>query len=119
MDPQSLEKYAELALKVGVNLQPGQRLCIGRPPRYLTPIGAAPLVEVLASKAYQMGACYVDVLWEDEALTRTRFYHASSDSFIEYATWQPGAFRESIEREDAIIAAAHDEFDENDEGETE
>jgi aminopeptidase len=103
MDPQTLEKYTELALKVGVNLQPGQRLCIGRPPRYLTPIDAAPLVEVLTSKAYQMGARYVDALWVDEALTRLRFDNAPSDSFNEYTTWQPGAFRESIEREDAII----------------
>ncbi|MCK4898929.1 MAG: aminopeptidase [Anaerolineales bacterium] len=103
MDTHTLEKYAELTLKVGVNLQEGQRLCIGRPPGFHTPIQAAPLVEVLASKAYQMGARYVDVLWIDDVIYRTRFEQAPPDSFNEYATWQPGAFRESVEREDAII----------------
>jgi leucyl aminopeptidase (aminopeptidase T) len=45
----SLKKYAELIIKVGLNLQPGQRLLIGDPVRNLgVPLGTAPLVRHIA-----------------------------------------------------------------------
>jgi aminopeptidase len=40
----NLNKYAEVVVKVGLNLQPGQRLLIGAPLMWLTgtPIESAP-----------------------------------------------------------------------------
>ena len=54
---QKLEKYAEVILKVGLNLQPRQCLLIGGPSVAGDGIsfGAAPLVRIIAKKAYQMG----------------------------------------------------------------
>jgi leucyl aminopeptidase (aminopeptidase T) len=66
---QNLEKYAEVAVKVGLNLQPGQRLLIGTPMMDgLTPIEAAPLVRLIAARAYRVGARLVDVMWGDDQL---------------------------------------------------
>ena len=86
----NLEKYAEVIVRIGLNLQPGQRLLIGGPTAYSygTPIELAPLVRLITKKAYQIGARYVEVFWEDDQLRKTRFEHAPRDSFEEYPTWR-------------------------------
>ncbi len=99
-----LEAYAELTLKVGLNLQPGQRLLIGVP-IYNTgvPLGAAPLIRLLVKKAYQMGAKLVDVIWGDDEVLLARFQHASDDTFEEYPSWQAKALLDHVQRGDAIL----------------
>jgi aminopeptidase len=99
-----LEAYAELTLKVGLNLQPGQRLLIGVP-IYNTgvPLEAAPLVRLLVKKAYQMGARLVDVIWGDDEVLLARFQHASEDTFEEYPSWQAKALLDHVQRGDAIL----------------
>lgn len=58
----NLEKYAEVIIRVGLNLQPGQRLLIGTAPlNYGAPIELAPLVRLITKKAYQIGARFVEV----------------------------------------------------------
>ena len=64
---EKLERYAELAVKVGLNLQPGQRLLI-----VANPLESAPLVRAVATCAYQNGCRLVTVLWGDEALVHPR-----------------------------------------------
>lgn len=76
-----LERYAELVVKVGLNLRAGQRLLIR------APIEAAPLVRLISASAYRAGARLVDVLWDDEQLSLIRFQHAPRDSFEEFPTW--------------------------------
>jgi aminopeptidase len=99
-----LESYAELTLKVGLNLQPRQRLLIGVP-IYNTgvPLEAAPLVRLLVKKAYQIGACLVDVIWGDDEVLLARFEHASEDTFEEYPSWQAKALLDFVQRGDAIL----------------
>jgi aminopeptidase len=86
----NLEKYAEVIVKIGLNLQPGQRLLIGGPTSYSygTPIELAPLVRLITKKAYQIGARLVEVFWNDDQLRKIRFEHAPRDSFEEYPTWR-------------------------------
>jgi aminopeptidase len=99
-----LEKYAELTIKVGLNLQPGQRLLISNPSTLGVQLHVAPLVRAIAASAYQAGARYVDVIWGDEALTLTRFQLAPRDSFEEYPTWQADAITNFIQNGDALIS---------------
>jgi aminopeptidase len=86
----NLEKYAELVLKVAINLQPGQRLLIGGPLYYIlgVPLELAPLIRVITKKAYQMGAKFVEVMWEDDKINLIRFQHSSKDYFEEYPRWR-------------------------------
>ncbi|GAH73130.1 unnamed protein product, partial [marine sediment metagenome] len=102
---QNLKKYAEVILKVGLNLQPGQRLLIGAPipPNYGTPLELAPLVRIITKKAYQMGARFVEVLWDDEQLKLIRFQHAPRDSFEEFPTWRTDAQFEFAKAGDAVL----------------
>ena len=58
----NLERYAEVILKIGLNIQPKQRLLIGGPSSFSdgVPFEAAPLIRIIAKKAYQMGVRLVD-----------------------------------------------------------
>lgn len=106
---QNLEKYAGVAIKVGLNLQPGQRLLIGSPAfNCLTPVETAPLVRLIAAQAYRAGARLVDVLWGDAQLKSIRLQHAPRDSFQEYPAWQVSTAVDYLERGDAfLIIFAH------------
>ncbi|AQQ52481.1 aminopeptidase [Planococcus lenghuensis] len=78
---QKLDRYAELAVKVGVNIQPGQPLYIA------ASLEAAPFVRLITRKAYEAGAEVVHVDWKDDELTRIRYELASEDSFSEFPDW--------------------------------
>ncbi|KKK41706.1 MAG: Aminopeptidase 2, partial [Candidatus Lokiarchaeum sp. GC14_75] len=69
---QNLEKYAEVILKVGLNLQKGQRLLI-LSMRETPLLELAPFVELITNKAYKMGAKFVEVIWNDPQLDLIRF----------------------------------------------
>ena len=61
---QRLEQYALLAVKIGVNLQPGQTLGIN------ALLEHAPLARAITRQAYAAGAAYVDVLYSDQHVRR-------------------------------------------------
>lgn len=101
----NLEKYAELIVTVGLNVQPGQRLLIGAPIRGFrgTPLELAPLVRLIAAKAYQVGARLVDVIWNDDQLYLVRLQHAPRDSFEECPTWRADATLQVAKAGDAML----------------
>ncbi len=95
-----LRKYAELMLKVGVNLQPGQRLII------LAPLQAVDLVRHVTTIAYQIGCRLVSVMWDDEQLSLIRYQHAPRDSFEEFSTWAADGILQFLDRGDALLSIA-------------
>ena len=54
-----LERYADLIVSVGANVQPDQVVAVDASPE------AAPLVHAIARRAYEKGARYVDVSYFD------------------------------------------------------
>ena len=101
-----LKKYAEVIVKVGLNIQSGQRLIINLAATRGVPYQFAPLVHEVARAAYEAGARYVDVLWGDEEMLRLRAQYAPRDSFDEYSTWQIEAVLRMIENGDALLSIA-------------
>jgi aminopeptidase len=95
---ENLRKYAELAVKIGVNVQPGQRVLIQ------AGIDQAMLARLIAASAYQAGARLVDVIWDDEQMQLIRFQHAPRDSFEEASSWLPNALLEYAQQGDARIS---------------
>jgi aminopeptidase len=95
---QNLRKYAEMAVKIGVNVQPGQRVMVR------APIDGAPLARLIAASAYQAGARLVDVIWEDEQLDLIRFQHAPRDSFDQASEWVPNALHDHAQGGGALIS---------------
>ena len=68
-----LAAYARLAVRVGVNLQPGQRLAINGLLEH------APLVRAATAEAYAVGASYVDVSYTDQHVRRAHVEGAADD----------------------------------------
>ncbi len=102
---QQLRIYGELAVKIGINLQPGQRLLIIGPlANGGASLEAAPLVREIASAAYRSGAPLVEACWGDEALQLVRFKEASRDSFSEFSHWFPQALVDHVEAGHAVIS---------------
>ncbi len=75
-----LTKYADVAVQVGVGLEPGQRLTIG------ASVDAAPFVRLLVEAAYRAGAVNVDVLWNDDTIARARYDHGPAEAAEVVAT---------------------------------
>jgi len=75
---ENLRRYAELAVKLGVAVQPGQELILA------ADVADAHLVHLIVEEAYKAGAKHVQVLYTDEANTLTKFRHGS-DEAISYA----------------------------------
>jgi aminopeptidase len=100
-----LEHYAELTVKIGLNLQAGQRLLIiGPVANGGCSLEAAPLVRQITAAAYDAGARLVETLWGDEALLGARLAHAPKDSFEEFSTWLPSALVQHVEAGHAILS---------------
>ncbi|MCP4140991.1 MAG: aminopeptidase [Chloroflexi bacterium] len=98
MNKKVLEKYAELIVKVGLNLQKGQRLFIA------AGLNTAPIVREVTAKAYQNGAPLVTVLWDDEELKKIRHQYAPRDSFEEFPEWVTTGVLENAKRGDAYLS---------------
>jgi len=101
---QNLEKYVEVILKVGLNLQKGQRLLIKIADIGTPLLELAPFVELITKRAYQMGAKFVEVIWNDPQLHLIRFQHAPRDSFEEFPTWRSNAALEFAEKGNATLS---------------
>jgi aminopeptidase len=104
MDPEErLDRYCELVVRVGVNLQPGQHLLISGLVEH------APMVRALAATAYRAGARYVDVTYSDQRVRRAMLEHATDDEIL---TWTPPFLLERIrylaEHQGALISIAGD-----------
>jgi aminopeptidase len=69
-----LERYARLAVEVGANVGEGQVLWLTGAPEH------APLVRAIARCAYERGARYVDVDYQDPYARRARIEHAPAES---------------------------------------
>lgn len=100
---ESLQTYAELAVRVGLNLRAGQQLLINNPSTRGVLLHTAPLVREIARAAYRAGARYVDVIWGDEALLKSRVQHAPRDSFGEFSKWHIKALEELLENDGAHL----------------
>jgi aminopeptidase len=93
----NLEKYAELVVRVGLNVQPGQVLMIE------SPLETAELTRLIVKQAYRIGAKYVQVNWDDEQITRTRFEYAPDDSFTYYPQWTAQMMEQLAEAGGALL----------------
>lgn len=78
----NLLKYAELAVKVGVNIQPNQYLYIA------ASLDSAHLVRVITKIAYENGAKQVFVDFSDDEVNRLRYELAPEDSFDFFPPWK-------------------------------
>lgn len=94
----NLEKYAELAVKVGVNIQKGQTLVV------YAALDAAELVRLVVKKAFETGAHDVVVNWNDDTVSRTKYELAADEVFTEYPVWLAFEREEMVEKGAAFMS---------------
>ncbi|MHB0965086.1 MAG: aminopeptidase [Bellilinea sp.] len=95
---QTLQKYADLIVQVGLNLRAGQKLIVR------APIQAEPLARLVTVSAYRAGARLVDVLYSDEEITLARFENAPRDSFAEFPAYRAKVLEEYAANGDAMLS---------------
>ncbi len=93
-----LRKYAELIVRVGGNVQPGQPVFI------IGSVEIAPLVRLVAEQAYQAGASNVHVDWTDETITRLKYEKAADEVFTRFPEWETAKRNEFVNENGVYIA---------------
>jgi aminopeptidase len=105
MDDFVLARYADLIIRVGLNLQRGQRLLILGPiANGGVALDAAPLVRAVVARAYEAGAPLVEVLWGDEPLALQRVRVAPPESFDQLSAWLPAALAQHVDAGHATLS---------------
>src|ERR1051325_8892576 len=100
-----LRTYADLTVRIGLNLQPTQRLLIIGPiANGGASLEAAPLVREITASAYRARARLVETLWGDEAALAARLQYAPRDSFEEFSSWLPDALVRHVEGGHAVLS---------------
>ena len=91
--PERIDAYADLIVRVGANVQPGQTLFVNALPEHVD------LVRALARSGYRAGAAYVDVRYGDPHVNRARIELAPEESLTQSPEWL-------VERATALEGAA-------------
>jgi len=102
VDHAKLEKLAEVAIKVGLQLQSGQDLLI------TAPVAAMPLVRLITREAYKAGAGLVSTFYADEEATLARYEYGHDASFDRAANWLYEGMAKAFSSNTARLAIAGD-----------
>lgn len=95
---EKLDRYADLIVRVGVQLQKDQKIVVN------ATLDAAPLVRLVARKAYEAGAYQVKVNWTDDEVSRIRYDLAPDESFLEEPKWYAAEMLELVENNAAVVS---------------
>jgi aminopeptidase len=76
-----LSKYADLIVRIGANVQPGQTVFVN------TLVEHAPLTRAIVESAYRAGARFVDVQYIDIHARRAFIEHAAEDDLTHTHPW--------------------------------
>ena len=76
-----LRKFAKLAVKTGVNIQPGQMLIVS------SSIDAKEFAKMIVEEAYEAGAGYVDVQFSEAEISKLHYKYASDKYFLDVPEW--------------------------------
>lgn len=95
-----LDKYAELLIKKGVNLQQGQPLMIN------APVTSYELIRAISKKAYEAGASEVYINWKDDMTRRYDLEYQTKERLGQMHSWFVDARLKPVEEGTAILSIA-------------
>ena len=82
MTEQLLRDYARLIVRVGANVQPGQKV------RLEAEVDQVPLVQAVTRECYEAGASYVELIWDCGAVERMHYQYATVDTLGTVLPWE-------------------------------
>jgi len=97
---EKLDRFAEVAVKVGLNLAKGQELVIS------APLEALPLVRRITEHAYKVGALLVTTFYSDDPSVLARYQYADDASFDHAPQWLADAMAAAFRGGAARMAIA-------------
>jgi aminopeptidase len=97
-----IDRYAELIVRVGANVQPGQDVFVN------AVVEHAPLVRAIARAAYAAGARRVDAIYGDTHLRREFIKNADDAALTESTPWQLARVDALADHAGALIMIAGD-----------
>ncbi|MDE0960968.1 MAG: aminopeptidase [Planctomycetota bacterium] len=94
----ALERYAELIVRKGCNIQPGQSLYLGADAE------SRDFTIKVVEAAYQAGARFVHVDLGDDRIQRSRILHSQQEEFLDHIPRSlPIRFDEAVEEQGAML----------------
>ena len=97
---EKLDRFAEVTVKVGLNLAAGQELVIS------APLESLALVRRITEHAYKAGALLVTTLYSDDPAVLARYQYAADASFDHAAQWMADAMAAAFRGGAARLAIA-------------
>ncbi len=94
---EQLKKYAELAVKMGINVQPGQEVVI------TAPVDSAEFARYTVEEAYKAGAKKVWVKWTDDFVSRKAMEYQSLETVQEFPDYLVEEAKYQVEKRVAFL----------------
>lgn len=98
-----LKEYAELLIRVGLNVQAGQSVNI------FCPVDCAVLARACTQACYDAGAREVTVMWNDDQINRMKYLYAEDSVFDEIPTWSKAFYHSALEKKCPHLAIVGDD----------
>lgn len=92
----TIERYARLIVRKGVNVREGQEVVVN------APVECAEFARLLVAQAYAAGASHVTMLWHDDAVQRLTYENVETAYFEQVPQWQREQL-DSLAREGACF----------------
>ncbi len=82
LDPDTrLERFADLVVRVGANVQPGSEVMLS------TDVAHLDIARAVVERAYLAGAAWVEILWADGPIRRSQLNHATIERLTQTRPW--------------------------------
>jgi aminopeptidase len=78
---QLIDRFADLVVRAGVNVQPGQLVVVRADTAHLE------IARAVARRAYEIGASWVETVWTDGPIRRAAVDHATLDTLTATPKW--------------------------------
>jgi aminopeptidase len=97
IDKTKLEQYAELVIKIGVNLQENQELVIN------ADVSDCEFARIIADVAYKNKAKKVTMMWRDELFTKMRYENEQLETLVDIPQYQIDERNYAVEKSSAYL----------------
>ena len=101
-DNDRLERFADLAVRVGVNVQPGSGVMITADTAHLE------VARAVVERAYAAGAAWVEVEWSDGPIRHSRLTHASIEALTKSRPWAIERIKQLAAERGVVISLVGD-----------
>lgn len=82
MNEAKLREYAELIVKIGANVQKGQRV------RLQAGVDQVLLATMVTEECYKAGASYVELIWECGGINKLSYQYATAETLGTIQNWE-------------------------------